>query len=247
MDNIVFGVVMDIDAAKQAELDRLQLLRRLSNAEENERRRIACELHDQIGQSVTGLMLGLKNLEHVIKTAAGEVPADRIHWLQTLANGIGRDIHRVASDLRPTALDELGLQDALKALCSEWSSRFHIQTDLHFLGSNGCLPPDLAIAVYRAVQEALTNILKHAKAGNVSLVVDHRFDELRVVIEDDGTGFSPDPSPPTDTPKKEAARLGLSGMRERLSLIGGTLAIESEPGAGTTLFISVPLDPGKEF
>ena len=247
MDDIVFGVVMDIDAAKQAELDRLQLLRRLSVAEENERRRIACELHDQIGQSVTGLMLGLKNLEHVIKTAGGDAPTDRIHWLQTLANGIGRDIHRVASDLRPTALDELGLQDALKALCSEWSSRFHIQTDLHFLGSNGCLPPDLAIAVYRAVQEALTNILKHAKAGNVSLVVDHRFDELRVVIEDDGTGFSPDPSPPTDTPKKAAARLGLSGMRERLSLIGGTLAIESEPGAGTTLFISVPLDPGKEF
>lgn len=247
MGDNVFGVVMDIDAAKQAELERLQLLRRLSVAEENERRRIARELHDQIGQSVTGLMLGLKNLEHTIKAAGTDAPADRIHWLQTLANGIGRDIHRVASDLRPTALDELGLQEALKALCSEWTSRFHMQVDLQFLGSGGRLPPDLEIPIYRAVQEALTNILKHAKAHNVSLVVDQRLNELRVVIEDDGSGFSPEPPSLTEHEKRTPGRLGLSGMRERMSLIGGTVTIESEPGIGTTLFISVPLDGGKEF
>lgn len=243
MHDSVFGVVIDIDAAKQAEMERMQLLRRLSVAEENERRRIAVELHDQIGQSVTGLMLGLKNLEKsTIVTRA-----DRIHWLQTLANGIGRDIHRVAADLRPTALDDLGLQDALKALCSEWSSRFHIQADLHFLGNSDRLPSDVEIAIYRAVQEALTNILKHAKAQNVSLVIDQRSNGLRVVIEDDGQGFPSELPAPTEYEERAAGRLGLSGMRERLSLIGGTLVIESEPGVGTTLFISVPLGPGKEL
>lgn len=243
MQDSVFGVVIDIDAAKQAEMERMQLLRRLSVAEENERRRIARELHDQIGQSVTGLMLGLKNLEKSTIVAR----ADRIHWLQTLANGIGRDIHRVAADLRPTALDDLGLQDALKALCSEWSSRFHIQADLHFLGNSDRLPSDVEIAIYRAMQEALTNILKHAKAQNVSLVIDQRSNGLRVVIEDDGQGFPSELPAPTEYEERAAGRLGLSGMRERLSLIGGTLVIESEPGIGTTLFISVPLGPGKEL
>jgi signal transduction histidine kinase len=139
------------------------------------------------------------------------------------------------------------LQDALKALCSEWSSRFHIQADLHFLGGSDRLPSDVEIAIYRAVQEALTNILKHAKAQNVSLVIDQRSNGLRVVIEDDGQGFPSELPAPTEYEERAAGRLGLSGMRERLSLIGGTLVIESEPGIGTTLFISVPLGPGKEL
>ncbi|OCK55007.1 two-component sensor histidine kinase [Bradyrhizobium sp. LMTR 3] len=247
MQDIVFGVVMDIDAAKQAEIERVQLLRRLSVAEENERRRIARELHDQIGQSVTGLMLGLKNLEHTINRDASDSRVDRIHWLQTLANGIGRDIHRVAADLRPTALDDLGLQDALRALCSEWSSRFHIQTDLHFRGNSTPLPSDVEIAIYRAIQEALTNVLKHAKAQSVSLVIDQRLSELRVVIEDDGVGFPSEIPAPIESEKRTLGRLGLSGMRERLSLIGGTLVIESEPETGTTLFISVPLGAAMEL
>lgn len=246
MRDIVFGVVIDVDAAMQAEIERGKLLRRLSVAEENERRRIARELHDQIGQSVTGLLLGLKNLEHSGASQTDPGRADRIHWLQTLANSIGRDLHRVATDLRPTALDDLGLHEALKALCSEWSSRYHIKVDLQFLGSSDRLPPDVAIAIYRAAQEALTNILKHAKAQNVSMVIDQRANELRVVIEDDGSGFSSDVLTPSEYEKK-ASGLGLSGMRERLSLIGGTVVIESESGAGTTLFMSVPLGSGKEL
>jgi two-component system sensor histidine kinase UhpB len=243
----VFGVVMDIDAVKQAEIERANLLRRLSVAEENERRRIARELHDQIGQSVTGLMLGLKNLEHNMELQGDCGRADRIRWLQTLANGIGRDLHRVAADLRPTALDDLGLHDALKALCSEWSSRFHIQVDLQILGSGNRVPPEVEIAIYRAIQEALTNILKHAKAGNVSVVVDQKIDELRVVVEDDGVGISSEEPALSEYEKKTSGRLGLSGMRERLSLIGGSVVIESQEGVGTTLFMSVPLGSRREL
>ncbi|MEH2535060.1 two-component system sensor histidine kinase UhpB [Bradyrhizobium sp. AZCC 1588] len=247
MHDIVFGVAMDIDAAKQAELERIKLLRRLSVAEENERRRVARELHDQIGQSVTGLLLGLKNLEHSIGPNVDRARADRILWLQTLANGIGRDLHRVATDLRPTALDDLGLHDAVKALCSEWSSRYHVKIDLHILGTPNRVPPDIEIAVYRAIQEALTNILKHAKAKNVSVVIDQRSRELRAVVEDDGVGFSAEAGGPSEYERNASTKLGLSGMRERLSLIGGTIVIESELGVGTTLFMSVPLGSGGEL
>jgi signal transduction histidine kinase len=243
--DIVFGVVMDIDAVKRAEMERIHLLRRLSVAEENERRRIARELHDQIGQSVTGLLLGLKNLEQSIEPIIDRARAYRIHWLQTLANGIGRDLHRVATDLRPTALDDLGLHDAVRALCSEWSSRFHIKVDLQILGTCNPLLPEIEIAVYRAVQEALTNILKHAEAQNVSVVIDQRANELRAVVEDDGVGFA-EATVRSVYDAAASGSLGLSGMRERLSLIGGTIVIESQPGAGTTLFVSVPLGTGRE-
>jgi len=246
MHDIVFGVVMDIDTAKQAEMERIKLLRRLSVAEENERRRIARELHDQIGQSVTGMLLGLKNLEHSIGPGIDRSRADRILWLQTLANEIGRDLHRVATDLRPTALDDLGLHDAVKALCSEWGRRFHIKVDLQILGTPDPVPPDIEIAIYRAIQEALTNVLKHASARNVSVVIDQRPRELRALVEDDGVGFSPEAAAPSEYEGSASDRLGLSGMRERLSLIGGKIVIESEPGVGTTLFISVPLGSGRE-
>lgn len=240
--DVVFGVVLDIDATKRADIERGQLLRRLSDAEESERRRIARELHDQIGQSITGLMLGLKRLEQAVTFKTDPEPAQcRITWLQGVANSIGRDIHRLAADLRPTALDDLGLQEAVKALCSEWSSCFQIATDLQFLGDQTSFPADVEIAVYRAIQEALTNVLKHASAHNVSLVVDSRPGELRVVIEDDGEGFRPE-----ERMRSGRERLGLSGMGERLGLIGGSLVVESEPGAGTTLFITVPVKSGKE-
>jgi two-component system sensor histidine kinase UhpB len=243
---VIFGVIMDIDGAKQAETERHQLLRRLAEAEENERRRIARELHDQIGQSVTGLLLGLKNLEQSLRTNSdSDHSLERINWLQGLANDIGRDIHRVAADLRPTALDDLGLYDALLALSPEWSLRFHINLDVQFLGDTKRLSLDVEIAVYRAIQEALTNILKHAKAKNVSLLLDQRPTELRVIVEDDGVGFDTDPR--ATTTRGPTIKLGLSGMRERLSLISAELAIESDPGVGTTIFMTVPLvDPGVE-
>lgn len=237
--DVVIGVLLDVDVMKRAEFDRQRLLRRLGEAEENERRRISRELHDQIGQTVTGLLLGLKKLEQSIEaTPFYSSQIDKLHWLQGLASGIGRDIHQIAADLRPTALDDMGLHRAIEAFCAEWTRRFGINTDVQLLGPVDRLPLEIEIALYRAIQEALNNVVKHANARTVSLVFDRRRDELRVIVEDDGTGFDPTKLSRSGL---NASRLGLSVMEERLALLGGALTIESEHDVGTTLFMTVPL------
>lgn len=240
---IIHGVIADIDPQKQAEAERIHLLRRLAEAQENEQRRIARELHDQVGQTVTGLSLGLKALEQKL---GGHQAADQIHWLRTLTSDLGRDIHRAAADLRPTALDDLGLKNALLALASDWSERFGLSVDVQFVGRYDRLPSDIETVVYRVLQEAITNVLKHAQATNVSIVIERRSRSLHVIVEDDGIGFLQDSKAGISKSigvigQHSTMPLGLSGIRERLSLIGGTLRIESEPGEGTSLFIHIPL------
>ncbi len=242
--DVIYGVVGDIEPRKRAEAERSDLLRRLVGAQEDERRRIARELHDQVGQTVTGLSLGLKNLEALLGGAGAPV-REQVHWLQTLTGEIGRDIHRAAVDLRPTALDDLGLRAALQALLKQWVERHGVQADLQFLGSEARLPTEVEATIYRTVQEALTNVLKHAEARNVTVAVERRSDEVRVIIEDDGNGFDAEELGGVafgfDTGGRP--RLGLSGIRERLSLICGSLSVEASPGAGTALFVRVPIPP----
>lgn len=243
--DLVYGVVSDVGPRKRAEAERLDLLRRLGEAQENEQRRIARELHDQVGQTVTGLSLGLKGLERMLAADGTSTEAKRqIAWLQRLAGEVGRDIHRAAIDLRPTALDDLGLREALATLLGEWGQRHGIRPDLEFIGEASRLPAAVESAIYRIVQEALTNVLKHARAATVSVCLDHRPDEVQVIIEDDGVGCEPasGPSPP-DGRKSVEPRLGLSGIRERLTLLGGTLTLETSSGVGTTLFVRIPVAP----
>lgn len=243
--DLVYGVVSDIGPRKRAEAERLDLLRRLGEAQENEQRRIARELHDQVGQTVTGLSLGLKGLERLLDAQGGSTEAGRqIQWLQRLAGEVGRDIHRAAVDLRPTALDDLGLREALATLLREWGQRQGIRSDLEFVGEASRLPAAVESAVYRIVQEALTNVLKHARAATVSVCVDRRPDEVQVIIEDDGVGFEPgSSSAPSLGRTPSEPRLGLSGIRERLTLLNGTLTLEASPGVGTTLFVRIPVAP----
>ncbi|MGJ5181113.1 ATP-binding protein [Bradyrhizobium oligotrophicum] len=239
---VVVAVLVDINDSKRAELDRQRLLRRLGKAEEDERKRLSRELHDQIGQTVTGLLFGLKNVEQAIAQLPGQAAQlDSLHALQALASDIGRDIHQIAADLRPAALDDLGLYKAVEAFCSEWSRRFGVSTDVQTLGRAGRLPPEVESAIYRAIQEALTNVAKHADARHVSVVLDRREEELRVIVEDDGKGFDPSRRA---SPDGASQRLGLSFIEERISLLGGTLAIETEPRHGTTLFMTVPVING---
>ncbi|MGJ4921623.1 ATP-binding protein [Bradyrhizobium oligotrophicum] len=239
---VVVAVLVDIDDSKRAELDRQRLLRRLGKAEEDERKRLSRELHDQIGQTVTGLLFGLKNVEQAIAQLPGQAAQlDSLHALQALASDIGRDIHQIAADLRPAALDDLGLYKAVQAFCSEWSRRFGVSTDVQTLGRAGRLPPEVESAIYRAIQEALTNVAKHAGARHVSVVLDRREEELRVIVEDDGKGFDPNRRA---SPDGASQRLGLSFIEERMSLLGGTLAIETEPRHGTTLYMTVPVING---
>ena len=239
----VSGILADIGALKRAEAERLDLMRRLGDAQEDVQRRIARDLHDQVGQTVTGLSLGLKGLEQALDGLDGAVPVidlklcDQVRRLQALTSDIGRDLHRAAAELRPAALDDLGLPRALDALVAEWSDRFGINADVQVVGPvEPRLPAAVQTVVYRVVQEALTNVLKHAAASTVGIVFERRLEEIRIVVEDDGVGFDADAI-------ESAGRhpLGLSGMRERLDMVGGMLRIESSPRAGTTLFISIRL------
>ena len=236
---LLHGVVSDITGRKQAEAERLDLLRRMASAQEDERRRIARELHDQVGQTVTGLSLGLKTLEAVLAGAALD-PAvqNRLTWLRSLAADIGQDIHRAASDLRPAALDDFGLAPALAALAATIAQRHGIVVDVQVIGLSERLPPGVETVVYRIVQEALTNMLKHAQAGTASVLLENRTTGVKLIVEDDGVGFDPEASHEDGRP-----RLGLSGIRERLRLVGGALEVESAPGAGMTLFVVIPHPP----
>ncbi|UHC19916.1 ATP-binding protein (plasmid) [Methylobacterium currus] len=239
---LFYGVVSDIEPRKRAEAERKELLRRLGEAQENEQRRIARELHDQVGQTVTGLSLGLKSLERLIGEDVAEEVGRHVQWLQALAGEIGRDIHRAAVDLRPTALDDLGLRGALATLLREWSQRHGIRADLEFLGEAARLPAAVETAVYRIVQEALTNVLKHARASTVSVSVEHGAEAMRVIVEDDGIGFDAEAMPERLAEGvRGKPRLGLSGIRERLSLLAGTLTLETSPDIGTTLFVTIPV------
>ena len=236
---LLHGVVADISGRKQAEADRMDLLRRMAVAQEEERRRIARELHDQVGQTVTGLSLGLKTLEAALAGPHVD-PAvqDRLAWLRSLAAGIGQDIHRAAVDLRPAALDDFGLPSALAALAATITERHGVAVDAQIVGVVARLPSDVETVVYRVAQEALTNMVKHARAGVASVLLEQRADGVRLIVEDDGLGFDP-----AIDGEGERPHLGLSGIRERLRLVNGSLQLETSPGAGTTLFVHIPLLP----
>ncbi|MEH2529342.1 two-component system sensor histidine kinase UhpB [Bradyrhizobium sp. AZCC 1588] len=241
--HVIHGVLADIDILKRAEAERSHLLRRLASAQEEEQRRISRELHDQIGQTVTGLSLGLKALEQgLAKGGNTEAATEQVRWLEQLAAQIGRDIHRTASDLRPTAIDDLGIFRAIEAYVAEWQERYGVRIDIQTFGRDNSLPPDVAAVLYRLVQEGLTNVLKHASASKVSIVLEKKSDGLALVLEDDGVGFDPESVSRNAMRGGQPSGLGLSGMKERVALLGGTIAVESTPGRGSTIFVQIPLE-----
>jgi PAS domain S-box-containing protein len=230
--------VADLTERQQAVTVRNELLAHLMTAEEQERQRLSRELHDVLGQHVTALMLGLRLLEKEVSAPVQKKIGD----LLLTADALGQDAHRLALNLRPTALDDLGLASALASYIDDWSARTAVPTRFHCVGASGPrLPPHLETVFYRVAQEALTNIAKHAQARQVNLLLNVTASEASLIIEDDGRGLD------AQLVFEAAARnkrLGLFGMRERVSLAGGTLHIESAPQKGTTLFVRVPLKRG---
>lgn len=203
-------------------------LRRVVEAQELERRRLARELHDQTGQELTSVLLGLKAVEEARSNEerAEALAAVREQVVETL-----HDVRRLAVELRPKALDDFGLVAALERLRDTFSEQTGMAVDLEALIGDR-LPSDVETALYRIVQEALTNIVKHAQANSVSIVLTRSGGAVTAVIEDEGRGFTPDSG---------GEGLGLLGMGERLALLGGKLKIESNPGSGTTIVAEVPL------
>lgn len=225
----------DVTVLKQAEAARADLLGRLVTAQEEERRRIARELHDSLGQYLAAMSFGLQAVRAEVTGPA----ADRLGRLADLSKEIGQEVHRLALELRPTSLDDIGLQAALENYVEQWAERAHVPVDFDGRGLDPTeLPWELATAIYRVVQEALTNILKHAGATRVSVILDRRSDHLLAIVEDDGRGFDPDA---LLAARPQGGGLGLIGMRERIAVFGGAVQIESSSGAGTTVFVRVPL------
>jgi signal transduction histidine kinase len=226
-------------AAEQARAaaQRDALRRQLAQAEEDERRRLSRELHDEAGQHLTALGLGLQALSDLTQ-ADSEVERLALQ-LRDLTNVLGRELHAIAVRLRPKALDDFGLDAALAAYAEEWSRQSGIQTEVHVQDDAERLPSAVESAIYRVVQEALTNVARHSGATDASLLVERRDGLVVAVVEDNGRGFEPEVI--RDAPV--AAGLGLLGIRERVALLGGTMNIESTPGAGTSLFVCLPLSP----
>jgi signal transduction histidine kinase len=230
----IYGVIVNIDKQKKAEAEHRLLLTRLNSAQEDERRRIARDLHDRVGQTVAGLSLRLKRLE---VEAASTAIRDACGELKKMISDISQDIHRAAVELRPTALDDIGLRDALTTLLDGWRTQTGIDLDVFMRGLEGPRPPPvIETTVYRIIVELLTNIVKHAEATAVSVTLDRRTEQLVLVVEDNGRGFAEGPAMPSSQ-----RHLGLLGIRERLELVSGHLKIESEIGAGTAVFVRIPL------
>jgi PAS domain S-box-containing protein len=230
------ALLNEMEEREIAERQRIDLLRRLVSSQEFERRRIARDLHDQLGQRLTALRLKIASLKDS-SPAAQDFKA-RVQRLQEIAERLDSEVSFLAWELRPSALDDLGLTDAIGAFVNEWSKHYEIPADFYSANlSSDRMDRDAETHLYRITQEALNNIAKHAKPTQVTVILERRGENMILIIEDDGIGFEPSLE---RLPSESGKGLGLVGMRERASLVGGEVEIESAPGKGTTIYVKVP-------
>lgn len=215
----------------QAATERMQTLsRRLVEVQENERRTVARELHDEAGQALVSLRYGLQLLE---RETGGDGVAARVAELKQTTDTVIESLHRLAGALRPASLDLVGLEAALRQHLRSIESKWGLTVRFKARGLNGeRLPAVVETALYRVVQEAVTNAVRHADATRIDVLVERRDGRVRAMVEDNGKGFVPGTAGETE-------RLGLIGIRERAEALGGTLTIESAPGEGTTIAVEV--------
>jgi PAS domain S-box-containing protein len=219
---------------QRVEQERIQLLTRLVLAQEDERRRIARELHDQLGQQLTALRLTLETLK--AQSVERSDLRVQVETLEALARQLDEDIAFRVWELRPTVLENLGLQAALTNYVRHWSKHFGIRAQLHTgQSTDERLTSEAETMMYRLAQEALNNVAKHARAAHVDVVLERSADHVSLIIEDNGVGFD------ASNPKAVGEGLGLIGMRERAALVGANLQIESTPGRGTTVIVRAPV------
>ena len=230
---------IEIVERQNAEDSRRDLLRGWVQSLEEERRRISRELHDEMGQHLTGFALGLGALEDA--KICDDSTRPLLENLRRMAEEMGREVHRLAVELRPTALDDLGVVEAMRSYVDAWSERTGIYTQFQIAGTDRhSISGEVETMLYRAAQEALNNILKHAAATEVSVLLQVNAEQVTLIVEDNGHGFDAENMPPRDNDAPPGG-LGLIGIRERVSLIGGTFSLESSRGEGTTLYIRAPL------
>ena len=220
------------DMLDRLEFERRESARRALMSQEGERRRIARELHDEVGQTLTGVMLQVEGL-------AAAIPDDlrgQLDELRETARHGTEEVRRIARQLRPEALEDLGLQSALAALATAFGEQAHIRVRRHLEPPRLPLSEEQELVIYRVAQEAMTNVARHARASNVELRLERVHDEVILTVRDDGRGLPP---------AAQSSSHGIRGMRERAMLIGAGLAIAPAPGHGTEVTLSIPIDPRK--
>lgn len=235
----IVGTHFDLTERKRAEAERSrrELLARLVFAQEDERRRIAREMHDQLGEQLTTLGRTITTLKETCRDRP-ELSA-QVEALEGVSQELDRDVDHLVWQLRPTALDDLGLRAALANYVQDWSRRFGIAAELHTSGLlDERLAWDAETTLYRIAQEALNNVAKHSRAKNVDVMLERRSDRVTLIVEDDGVGF--------DAGHENGAGegFGLAGMQERATLVGATLQIESAVGKGTTILVRMDASTG---
>jgi signal transduction histidine kinase len=223
------------DDLRDALAERTELLSRIVSAQESERQRIARELHDRLGQYFAAMSLGLSAAEKALSWRGSG--RHKLTDLRSMTSAMSSEVHRLSWELRPTALDDLGLEAAIANYLERWGEHFHLSVDFAGNLRGKRLPAPIEITLYRVLQEAMTNIAKHAHAERISVVLEAETGEVRLIVEDDGVGFIEASSA---VPSTARSGLGLIGIRERLALVGGSLIIEPASGHGTALFCRVP-------
>jgi PAS domain S-box-containing protein len=232
---------------------REQLMERLVNVQEEERHRISRELHDVLGQELTALLMRLQvlpewpvpdGLQPERRRSSYPSYPQQVENLRGSVKGLIEMVQRLAWEMRPAELDNLGLPKALEQYVEEWNSQYGTRAAFvhNYPKDTANTTGPMEIAIYRVVQEALTNVQRHAQAQNVSVILEKGQSTLTAIVEDDGQGFDIEKDEQGNE-RTASHRLGLLGMQERMEIVGGTLTIESKPGQGTTVYARVPLSP----
>ena len=225
-------------AAEERDRVRREMLAEVINAQEAERARVSRDLHDDVGQALTSVLLGLRIVDGSLVGEHVDIEDARRHTseLRDLVADALRRTRRLAFELRPTVLDDVGLVPALQRLTDDVANHAHLSVTLNTPGLDPDIrfPPEVETVVYRVVQEALTNVVRHAHATTADVTMTIVGDRVRVLVDDDGVGF--DPAVPRDHP-----HLGLTGMAERAELVAARVDISSSSGAGTTVMLDVPV------
>jgi PAS domain S-box-containing protein len=236
----VQAILRDVTEQRRMQENLRFYISQVLKAQEGERLRIARELHDDTAQALTGLSRRLDMLVDTLASIKSQLPQDipkRVEELREQSDTILEGVRRFSRDLRPPVLADLGVLPALKWLATGLENQHRVAANIRVLGEQHRLPDDVELALFRIAQEALNNVMKHSDASAVELTVDFRGDGIIMTIADNGKGFE---LPRSTSDLAVSGKLGLIGMQERARLLGGTLAIHSEPGAGTNVVVTVP-------
>jgi signal transduction histidine kinase len=229
---LIGGLLLQRSRRRLAEDEARRLARRLLTAQEDERSRLARELHDDLSQRLARLSIDAARVERALPASAEKDSTRMIR--QDLAR-LGDDVHALSYRLHPSVLDDLGLNEALKVECEQFSRRESIPAQLTSFEAPPVLSPEVAVCLFRIAQEAMRNAARHSRASRVNLAVSAENGSVQLAVSDDGVGFDP-------AQERIRRSLGQASMRERASLLGGKVEVESSPGRGTTVKASVPLE-----